>query len=57
MMPDLTEAELHACLKLESETQRRKSLLSELVTRLLDLHREKLFTQLKETYPCLANLP
>jgi hypothetical protein len=55
-LPQLNAEEIEACLKHECETQRRISILAELLARLVDLNRQNYLNHLKEKYQCLANL-
>ncbi len=46
----MTEAELHAALSLESETNRRKSIMNRLIGRLIRIHELQYRQQLREAY-------
>lgn len=46
----MTEAELHAALTLESETNRRKSIMHRLIGRLVRIRELQYRQQLKEAY-------
>lgn len=54
LLDQLTEEELHTCLKLELETRRRKHIIAELVTKLVELNRQSFLTALKEKYEWLT---
>ena len=45
-----TAEELHACLKFECESRRRKSVYNALIAKLAELNRQTFITQLKEQY-------
>jgi hypothetical protein len=46
----LTAEELHACLKFECESRRRKSVYDALIAKLAELNRQTFITHLKEKY-------
>lgn len=50
VIDELTEEELHACLKFECESRRRKSVYDALIAKLAELNRQTFITQLKEKY-------
>lgn len=47
---ELTEEELHTCLKFESESRRRKSVCDALISKLAELNRQTFISNLKEQY-------
>lgn len=54
MLNDLTEDELHACLRMECDTLRRESVIDELVSEMINRHTTCFINNLKEKYQCLA---
>lgn len=48
VVEELTEEEVYYCLKLEVETQRRKTIIERLITRAADLNRQTFIATLKE---------
>ena len=50
VLPELTEEEVLACLKLESATLRRQSIIDRLISRAVRLHESSYSRQLKEKF-------
>lgn len=48
VVEELTEEEVYYCLKLEAETQRRKTIIDRLVAKAADLNRQIFIATLKE---------
>lgn len=48
VVEELTEEEVYFCLKLEVETQRRKTVIDRLITRAAEYNRQRFITSLKE---------
>lgn len=48
VVEELTEEEVYYCLKLEVQSQRRKSLVDRLIQRAADLNKEQFIISLKE---------
>lgn len=48
VVEELTEEEVYFCLRLEAETQRRKTVLDRLVARAADLNRQTFIATLQE---------
>ena len=48
VVEELTEEEVYYCLKLEVETQRRKTIIDRLVVRAADINRQTFIATLKE---------
>lgn len=50
LLPELTEEEIFACLKLEAATCRRKSIINRLISRAVRINEIRYSSSLKEQY-------
>jgi hypothetical protein len=48
VVDELTEEEVYYCLKLETETQRRKTIIDRLIARAAELNKQQFIKSLKE---------
>ena len=50
VVEQLTEEEVHHCLQLETESQRRQTVIDRLIAKAADYNRQSFITNLKEKY-------